>query len=163
MVSFSGGSHVTIDFYRRVLFVVILYLSLPPSHMGNGLPGGVSSFNPGLLCGSRRDKVRAGLDCITGGWLVLLGGRGGCSDVPLSVVCNAGALLTSFSYSSGGPLVGLRIGCGVTEASSFLRNLRFRKVIDSDPVLVVRVSFDDLACCIPPTIVRALHRHYVFL
>ena len=47
--------------------------------MGNGLSGGISSFNPGLLCGSRRDKARAGLACVvTVGWLVLFGGRGGC-------------------------------------------------------------------------------------
>ena len=65
------------------------------------------------------------------------------------MVCNTGALLSSFPCSSGGPLVGLRIGCGVTEASSF------HKVILSDPVLVVRESFNDLACCIPPTIVQA--------
>ena len=76
--------------------------------------GVVSSFNPGLLCGSRRDKARAGLDCvITGGWLVLLGGRGACDDIALSVVCNAGALLSSFSSSSGGLFVGLRIDVGL--------------------------------------------------
>ena len=96
-----------------------------------------------------------------GGWLVLLGGRSGCDAVPLTVVCNASALLSLFPSSSGGPLEGLRIGCGVTEASSFLRNLRFHKVIDSDLVLVVRESFDNLACCTPPTIVRVLHRHYL--
>ena len=75
----------------------------PPSHVGNGLSVKVSSFNPCLLCGSRQDKARVGLDCvITGGSLVLLGGRGGCDDVPLSVVCNASALLL-FPCSSGGP------------------------------------------------------------
>ena len=62
--------------------------------------GGISSFNPGLLCGSRRDKARAGLACvITAGWLVLLGSRGGCGTVSLSVVCNVGALLSSFPSS----------------------------------------------------------------
>ena len=83
--------------------------------MGNGLSVGVSFFNPNLLCGSRRDKAQAALDCvITGGWLVLLSGRGGCDDIPLYVVCNASALLSSFPCSSsGGWLEGLRIGCGV--------------------------------------------------
>ena len=39
--------------------------------MGNGLSGGVSSFDPGLFCGSRQGKARAGLDCvIMGGCLV---------------------------------------------------------------------------------------------
>ena len=94
---------------------------------------GISSFNPGLLCGSRWDKARAGLACITtAGWLVLLGGRGGCGAVSLSVVCNAGALFSSFPSCIGVPLEGLRIGCGVTRVSSLLRNLRFRKVILPD-------------------------------
>ena len=53
--------------------LLLFYIS--PSPMGNGLSGGVSSFNPGLY-GSRWDKARVGLACvITGGWLVLLGGR----------------------------------------------------------------------------------------
>ena len=43
-----------------------------------------------------------------------------------SVVCNVGALLSSFPFSIGVPLEGLRIGCGVTGVSSFLGNLRFR-------------------------------------
>ena len=98
----------------------------------------LSSFNPGLLCGSRRDKARAGFACvITAGWLVLLGGRGGCGAVSLSV-CNAGALLSSFPSSIGVPLEGLRIGCGVTGVSSFLRNLRFHKVILPDPSTLIR-------------------------
>ena len=128
--------------------VVCYSISPPPlSRVVNGLSGGVSSFNPGLLCGIRRDKARAGLDCvITGGTLVLLGGRCGCDDVPLFVKLqtverhhnHAGALLSSFPYSSDGPLVGLRIGCGVTEVSSFLRNLRFRKVILPDPSTLIR-------------------------
>ena len=113
--------------------LLLFYISPPSSRMGSGLSVGVSSFNPGLLCGSRQDKARVGLACvITGGWLVLLGGRGGCDDIPLFVVCNAGALLSSFPSSSGGLLEGLRIGCGVTEALSFLRNLQFHKVILPD-------------------------------
>ena len=118
-----------------MLFIVILYLPLPYRAWAMVFRGGgVSSFNPGLLCGSRR----AGLACvITGGWLVLHGGRGGCDDVPLSVVGNAGALLSSFSCSSAGLLEELRIGCEVTEASSFLRNLRFRKVILPDPSTLI--------------------------
>ena len=85
--------------------------------MGNGLSGWgrISSFNLGLLCGSRRDKARAGLACVVNtGWLVLLGGRGGCGAVSLSVVYNAGALISSFPSSIGVQLEGLRIGCGVT-------------------------------------------------
>ena len=78
-------------------------------------------------------------DCIlTGCWLVLFGGRCGCDDVPLSVVCNAGALLSSFPCSSGGPLEGLRIGCRVTEALSFLKKLQFRKVILPDPSTLIQ-------------------------
>ena len=107
--------------------------------MGNGLSGGISSFNPGLLCGSRQDKVRAGLACVvTVGWLVLFGGRGGCGAFSLSVVCSAGVLLSSSLSSIGVPLEGLRIGCGVTGALSFLRNLRFCKVILPDPSTLIR-------------------------
>ena len=101
--------------------------------------GGISSFNPGLLCVSKRDRARAGLACvITAGWLVLLGGRGGCGAVSLSVVCNASALLSSFPSSIGVPLEGLRIRCGVTGVSSFLRNLQFHKVILPDPSTLIR-------------------------
>ena len=104
---------------------VYCYSIYPPLPMVF-LCGGVSSCNPSLLCGSRWDKTRAGYDnVITGDWLVLLGGRGSCYDVPVSVVCNAGALLSSFPCSSCGPLKGLRIGGRFTEASSFLRNLQF--------------------------------------
>ena len=107
--------------------------------MGNGLSGGISSFNPGLLCGSRQDKARAGLACVvTVGWLVLFGGRGGCGAFSLSVVCSAGVLLSSSLSSIGVPLEGLRIGCGVTGVPSFLRNLRFRKVILPDPSTLIR-------------------------
>ena len=107
--------------------------------MGNGLLGGMSSFNPGLLYGSRRDRARAGLVCIvTAGWLVLLVGRGGCGAVSLSVVCNAGGLLSLFPFSIGVPLEGLRIECGVIGVSSFLRNLQFRKVILPDPSTLIR-------------------------
>ena len=141
--------------------LLLFYIS--PSPQGQwSFRGGISSFNPGLLCGSRRDKARAGLACVaTAGWLVLLSGRGGCGAVSLSVVCNSGALLSSFPSSIGVPLEGLRIGCGVTRVSSFLRNLRFRNVVDSDPLLVVRESFNDLACCTPPTIVCARDRHFL--
>ena len=83
--------------------------------------------------------ARAGLACvITAGWLVLLGGRGGCGAVSLFVVCNAGALLSSFPFSIGVPLEGLRIGRGVTGVSSFLRNPRFRKVILPDSSTLIR-------------------------
>ena len=126
-----------------MLFIVILYLPLPHGQWSFG--GWISSFNPGLLCGSRRDKARAGLVCvITAGWLVLLGGRGGCGAVSLSVVCNAGALLSSFLSSIGVPLKGLRgyhvplKRRGVTGVSSFLRNLRFRKVILPDPSTLIQ-------------------------
>ena len=132
----SWLSHVTF----RLLQVNAVYcysISPPlPSRVGNGLSRRVSSFNPGL-CGSRQDKALAGLACvITGSWLVLLGSRGGCDDVPQSVVHNAGALFSSFPSSSSGVLEGLR--CGVTEASSFLRNLRFRKVILPDSSTLFR-------------------------
>ena len=110
--------------------LLLFYISTP---MGNGLSVGMSSFNPGLLCGSRRNKAQVGLACIvTAGWLVLLGGRCGCGAVSLSMVCNASALLSSFPSSIGVPLERLRIGCGVTGVSSFLRNLGFRKVILPD-------------------------------
>ena len=107
--------------------------------MGNGLSGGISSFNPGLLCGSRRDKNRAGFACVvTADWLVLFGGRCGCGAFSLSMVCNAGVLLSPFLSSIGVPLEGLRIGCGVTGVSSFLRNLGFHKVILPDPSTLIR-------------------------
>ena len=117
--------------------LLLFYIS--PSPIGNGLSAGVSSFNPILLCGSWWDKARVSLACIIkGGWLVLLGGKGGCDDVPLFVVCNAGALLSSFPCSSDGPLEGLRILCGVTEALSYLRNMQFRKVIFPDLSTLIR-------------------------
>ena len=139
----------------------------PPPPMGNGLSGGISYFNLGLLSGSRRDKARAGLACVvTVGWLVLLGGRGGCGAVSLSVVCSAGALLSSFPSNIGVPLEGLRIGCGVTGVSIFSEESAVPQgyppwSVDSDPVLVVRESFNDLACCTPLTIVCALDRYYL--
>ena len=126
-------------FWLVEVSAVYCYSISPPTPMGNGLSEGMSSFNPSLLCGSRRDKARPGLACvITAGWLVLLGGRDGCGAIPLSVVCNAGALLSSFPSSIGVPLEGLRIGCGVTGVSSFLKNLRFRKVILPDPSTLIR-------------------------
>ena len=107
--------------------------------MGNGLSRRMSSFNPGLLCGSRWARARAGLVCVvTAGWLVLLVGRGGCGAVSLSVVCDAGALLSPFPSSIGVPLEGLRIGCGVIGVLSFLGNLRFCKVILPDPSTLIR-------------------------
>ena len=119
--------------------LLLFYISSNP-HGQWSFGGGMEvSFNPGLLCGSRRDKARAGLACvITAGWLVLLGSRGGCGGVPLSMVCNSGALLSSFPSSIGVPVEGLRIGCEVTGVSSFLKNLRFRKVILPDPSTQIR-------------------------
>ena len=135
-LAFQGANHVTIGL--KVSAIHWCSIS-PPPPMGNGLSGGISSFNPGLLCGSRRDKARAGLACVvTVGWLVLFGGRGGCGAFSLSVVCSAGVLLSSSLSSIGVPLEGLRIGCGVTGVPSFLRNLRFRKVILPDPSTLIR-------------------------
>ena len=72
-LAFQGASHVTIGL--KVSATHWCSIS-PPTPMGNGLSGGISSFNPGLLCGSRRDKARAGLACVvTVGWLVLFGGK----------------------------------------------------------------------------------------
>ena len=102
-------------FWLVQVSAVYCYFISPPPPIRNGLSVGISSFNLGLLCGSRQDKARAGYACvITAGWLVLFGGRDGCGAVSLSVVCNASALLSSFPSSIGVPLEGLRIGCGVT-------------------------------------------------
>ena len=118
---------------------ILFSFYISPSPHGQWSLVGISSFNPGLLCGSRRDKARAGFACVvTAGWLVLLSGRSGCGAVSLSVVCNAGALLSSFPSSIGVPLEGLRIGCGVIGVSSFLRNLWFCKVILPDLSTLIR-------------------------
>ena len=118
---------------------LMFYIS--PSPHGQWSFGGGEDVPSVLVCcvgadGIELERALSALSLLTG-WY--------CSLAGVAVVlfhclwfAMRGALLSPFPSSIGVLLEGLRIGCGVIGVSSFLRNLRFRKVILPDPSTLIR-------------------------
>ena len=86
--------------------------------MSNDLWGGMISFKPGWLCGSKLDNARTVFACVI---------VGGCVNdvIPVSMVCGTGVLVLRYllGFSVRGLSKALGMGSGVVVISSFLRNM----------------------------------------
>ena len=118
------------DFY-------ISLLSQLRKHSGRW--GGISSLFPGRLYGSSQDSALGILVLNVSDWVGPWDSRSLCNVMPTFPVFLAGwcGVLISVIVSSGDKGKALGMGVSITGVLSFLRNLRFRRVILPDPATLI--------------------------